>query len=667
MAPAKIIADSDDSDDDFELDESPPKPPTPKPANEGRSSDPASAATGSTDPNFFQAIYNEQQGTASNQPSQPPDRSSAPNGRDSSSVSAGVKPPTKKDESHTSSLTSVTDPTMGSNRTKKTKKTEIVDLTLTQVTTPGRSADNPSKDMWDVPSSPAGASTAPCTTLTKNRTPASAAKRKRGNNVEFTSPLATAMPSQGSTQPFETTPARGADFDSLSSSKKQKIDVPKSSVTTEDDVDMIVFPRSNNSSLAAAPVSGQKQSVSLYIEPRSLSDSQKLQYEYHSVDPSPEDQRPATSRHITSQQMAARSSGATTIAYSTPSQRRILGVHPESFSDETDIGSASQRHPSVHDEPEQEAAAEPQSSPDIISEAPVRKGKRKDKQESPKASESRATDDWDSDEIGFARESYKPRLSRRRGSNASRLGGVDETSAAEVPMADMAPTTEVPAPRTSPAGPAKTKKRGRPKKSEAAVASPGPVDALEAPQSVAATDAAESPMATGSATVSTQQINKKKRGRPRKADKAKVQEPKEQDAAAEVTAREATRTISLVDSEDSEDDDVPAKAKKPSRAKRDKRPTEDVPDKRPLGEDVSETDEVRALQPMTPNAVSKPGSDGSDPQVAARDVTPGLKSTGKKEVAGASTPASSQAGKPLYRVGLSKKSRIAPLLKSLRK
>ncbi|KAF5508542.1 hypothetical protein CGCF413_v003237 [Colletotrichum fructicola] len=659
MAPARVIADSDDSDDDFDLEDGPAKPPTPKKSSEGRSCDPVSAATGSTDPQVFQEIYNDQRAPATDDILSHHDHFSVPHGAVCSSASDGIKAATKKDDTNTSSLTSITDPTMGSNRTKKTKRPEIVDLT--QVTTPGRSANDTPKDMWDVPSSPAEQPTAPIATVAKNKTPTSN-KRKRVNNVELTSPLAIEMPSQGSTQPFDVTPVGRANFSLPQAAKKQRIDAPVSSAAT-DDIDMVV-PLDDGSVLVNSPISGQKQ-VSLYIEPRALTASQQLQYEYHSVDPSPDDQRPPPSRHFTTLQAAARSSGATTIAYSTPSQTRVRGMLQESFVDDTKSRTAFEAVQEIREVIDPEATIEIQSSPDIISAAPVRKKRSHHRDEFPQAAALHIADDWNSDDTGFPREMYKPRPSRRRGSDASRQ------SAAQL-IEEVAP----------PASPPKPKKRGRPRKSDAAAA-PEPAETQAPSPGVAPavlSEVAESPAAAEPTSAATQQT-KKKRGRPRKLDKVVAahvqQEPVDQPAAVE-PADEAKNIAVPVDLEPAGDNQLEktSRSTKPKKSDK-KRSTEEVTGKGPASETTSEAGEARALQPTTANSGLKPGSDGSGPQSAATEgeaaiVTP-QKNEVKKEVAGKAdgkqgvpTPAS-QAGKPLYRVGLSKKSKIAPLLKIVRK
>ncbi|TEA15237.1 hypothetical protein C8034_v002394 [Colletotrichum sidae] len=748
MTAAFIIADSDDSEDEFELRRDFMKAPAPKATSDSRSSDPVSAATGSTDPKFFQAIYDEQQAAAAVEAATHTDRPT-------SSASAIDRREAKKDETCTSSLTTDTDPTMGSR--KKQKKAAVVDLT--QAATPGRSAKNAPKDIWDIPSSPADGATV--ATPAKNKTPLGTSKRKHVNNVEFTSPLATAMPSQGSTQSFDVTPAGRVDPFPLA--KRQRLGAPISSVAEEDDVDMVSVPTSNESYMANVPISAQK-SVSLLIEPQTLSDSQRQLYEYHSVDPSPDDQRTVPSLHVTTLEAATRSSGATTIAYSTPSQRRVMGmirdpiiedeesdqvtqqgqqmsrvsqqeeddVHTESRDDayrtsdhgehpvhtaqhDDDPGHVSQHergsnhtaqrhddpgHTSRHEEDgddsvqpvPREAPIEIPSSPDVISAAPVRKRRSKAQDEPAKVSEA---EDWNSDGMGFHHESYQPRLSRRRGSDASRHSNVEEvaaeTVAAHTPVTDARVVAEPQVEQVAPASPPKPKKRGRPKKSTAAVPSPDAVGS-EVMKSPATEEAAES----------AAQQTKKKRGRPKKTAEANMgldmQEPDMQVVAAE-TKREtkdggmALDEIQASDDESSEveklerakkgdnSDDPSCEVEKPKKAKkankRTKKQASDAVDTEQAAEVARETEDDRALQPTTPNAGSRASTDGADPpKAAAGSATPCARDGAGSEVAGKAeakrasmTPgsASSQSGKPLYRVGLSRKSRIAPLLKSLRK
>ncbi|KAF9877592.1 hypothetical protein CkaCkLH20_04727 [Colletotrichum karsti] len=667
MAPARIIADSDDSDDDFDVGDSPAKPPTPRKSGEGRCSDPISVSTGSTDPFIFRQIYDDQRKPAANEAVSQADPTSAPNVDISSSVSIGVKVPTKNDDTNTSSLTSITDPTMGSNRAKKAKMAEVVDLT--QVTTPGRAANNTPKDMWDVPSSPAEQPTAPVASLLKNKEKTPASSKRKQANVDFTTPLATVMPSQGSTQPFDITPIGRANFPLAQPAKRQRLDAPVSSVATEDDVDMIV-PHHDESVFVDAPVSGQKP-VSLYIEPRTLSASQQLQYEYHSVDPSPDDARPATSRHFTTQQAAARSSGATTIAYSTPSQTRVLGFQ-ESFAGDTEAGTVYQPPEEVHEPTvNSDATIEIPSSPDIISAAPARTKRSKQNEESGHTSHSHNADEWNSDDVGFPREMYKPRPSRRRGSNASRQSDTEKAASADTAAPVPEPITSLPAEEVAPASVSK-KKRGRPRKSDTTPTSE-PVEP-SAPATAVGSEAAGSTVVAEPVMAATEQI-KKKRGRPKKADKAVTsvqQEPVEQHAVAEAT--EANDIPAVVDSKtasdhQSEENEEPPKAKKIDKKKR---PVQEVSEKAPAGE--VPTGETRALQPKTPNTASKPDSDDLDPQKDVVALITPKKLEDKKDVAGkagdgklgVATP-SSQAGKPLYRVGLSKKSKIAPLLKIVRK
>ncbi|KAL0941161.1 threonine synthase [Colletotrichum truncatum] len=677
MASTRIIADSDDSDDDFDLGDSPPKHPTSKLPTESRSFDPASAATSSTDLQVFQEIYNEQRRVATSEGLPHPDSSLEPNNSGPNSGSLGVLTQTKQDIVNISSLTSVTDPTMGPNLAKKPRKLETVDLT--QVTTPGRSTNNTPKDMWEVPSSPIEQEAAAVGIMAKNKTPSSS-KRKRGNNVEFTSPLATAMPSQGSTQPFDTTPAGRGNFALMEMAKKQKLDILVSSAPAEDDVDMII-PRENSSVIMDAPVSGQKP-VSLYIEPRSLSASQQRQYEYYSVNPSPDDLRPEPSRHFTTQQMTTRSSGATTIAYSTPSQTRVRGGLQDSFSNSIDSERNSQQDQEIPEEVVPfKVTAELQSSPDIISAAPVRRQKSKAQNSCPRVSESQTTEKWPSDSDGFhGEELYKPRSSRRRGSDTSRQSDAQNATCTEAPVADMRPFTQGTVEEVAPINPTQAKKRGRPRKSDAAVTA-GPTDSsLAWPRDDVGDKFAENPAAADSSTAVTQQT-KKKRGRPRKTDKMltdSVQQASEEQHAVTEPADQAKENLASMDSEHACDERPPEQAEHATKAKN--------RDREKKSRCTDEMDEARALQATThDNGVVRAGSDGPDPQKTATEgnvaataasITTGKKDEEEKELVGKGKADGKQGGrigascqvvKPLYRVGLSKKSKIAPLLKIVRK
>ncbi|GKT47104.1 uncharacterized protein ColSpa_07285 [Colletotrichum spaethianum] len=678
MVPARVIADSDDSDDNFDLGGSPSKPPTPKMPIEGRSSDPASIATGSTDPKFFQAIYTEQQRAAANEALSNFDQSLA--SKHPNILSPHLKVQAKKDLTTTSSLTSITEPVMGSNRAKKEKKATVVDLT--QVSTPGRSVSTTPKDMWDVPSSPAPDQAAPHSVPARARTPGGDKKRKRGNNFEFTSPLAIAMPSQGSTQPFDVTPATKRNAGSVHEIKRPRLENPESSLPAEDDVDMVVVPCDADVPSFTDLVSGQKP-VSLCIEPQTLSASQRLEYEYHSVNPSPEDHGPVPTQPFSTLPATARSSGATTIAYSTPSQTRVVGLPLVPFADHAILDTVQEQTQELpNSTSDLEATVEIQSSPDIISAAPSRQNRDRPDSRLPKTADSyQDNGSWDLGGIGSRHETYRSRLSRRRGSDASWQDQTENLEKMEVPVADMGPAAQLPVEDLAPASSPKPKpKRGRPRKSEAAaVAVTVTAEASASPQASELSDVTKDLL--GADIVAATHSNKKKRGRPRKANKAATASGQHEPEAPAAIPHDSKHADAAMDEEHPKEVQ-PGETAKPSRGRRgDKRPGSigTAVETSPTADGCQGRDEALVLQPVIPNAAPKPGSDGlglqttATEQKGAVDSTPVNKDENKPEVVGKAderkrlaAPASS-AGKPIYRVGLSKKSRIAPLLKSLRK
>ncbi|KAK1980620.1 AT hook domain-containing protein [Colletotrichum cereale] len=677
MAPTRVIADSDDSDDDLDLGDSPLKPSTPKVPSEGRSSDPASIATSSTDPKFFQAVYTEQQRAAANETITNPDQSSASN--EPNILSAHVKVQAKKDSTATSSSTSIAEPTMGPHRAKE--KTKVVDLT--QVTAPGRSVSMTPKDMWDVPSSPAGDQAAPHFVSATARTPRSNTKRKRGNNIEFTSPLAVGMPSQGSTQPFDITPASRRNAGPVHEIKRSRLETPGPLAPAEDDVDMVVVPDDADIPSFTDLVSGQKP-VSLCIEPQTLSASQRLEYQYHSVNPSPEDHEPVPTQPFSTIPATARSSGATTIAYSTPSQTRVAGLPLVPFVDHATLDTVQeQTQEASFPVPDPEATVEFQSSSDIISAAPARRKRDRPGCKLPKTAEAQQGNEaWETDGIALLEETYRPCLSRRRGGEScwqDQAGNLEET---DVPVADMGPAAQLPAEEPAPASPPKTKRRGRPKKSDAvAVVSAVTVIASVSPRASEPSDITKN--LTGTDVAAATPPTKKKRGRPRKTDKAtavSTQQEFEGQPEAEA-AHDGNQADTATDGKHTKgvQPGETAKYSKGRRGDNKKDPVDSAVETSSTADSPQVRGETVVLQPVASNAALKPASDGLGPQIAAKerkamaDKSMSVNEQDKTETVGKAdrkktptTPASS-AGKPIYRVGLSKKSRIAPLLKSLRK
>ncbi|KAK1595112.1 AT hook domain-containing protein [Colletotrichum navitas] len=687
MAPARVIADSDDSDDDFELGDSPLKPPTPKVPSGSRSSDPASIATGSTDPKFFQEVYTEQQRAAANETTPNPGQSSASN--EPNIISAHVKVQTKKDSTTASSLISIEEPMKGHSRAKG--KAKVADLD--QVTTPGRSISIMPKDMWDVPSSPAGNQAAPFYVSATARTPRSNTKRKRETAIDFTSPLAIGMPSQGSTQPFDITPAARRNAGSVHEIKRSRHESLGPLGPAEDDIDMVVAPDDVDVPSFTDLVSGQKP-ISLCIEPQTLSASQRLEYQYRSVNPSPEDQGPVPTQPFPNLPATARSSGATTIAYSTPSQTRVVGLPPVPLADHTTLDTVpEQTQQASFSVQHLEATVDLQSSPDIISAAPARRKSDKPDCSFPKTAEAhQGHEKWETDGIAFPDETYRPRLSRRRGSDACWQDQAENLEETDVPVADMGPAAQLPAEEPAPASAAKTKKRGRPKKSDAAAVVPTVTAvASVSPQASELCDVAKdligadvaADVVADVAAVTPQP--KKKRGRPRKTNKATAvstqQEAEAQPTSEAVNPRDSSQAEAALGEKHTKEMQ-PGGMAKSIRGRRgdDKQdPVDSAIETLSTGDGPQAEDETLVLQSMASNAALKRGSEGPGPEITAlelkamADKNVPVNEQGKAEAGGKAdkkktlTMPASSTGKPIYRVGLSRKSRIAPLLKSLRK
>ncbi|KAJ4307075.1 hypothetical protein N0V88_000450 [Collariella sp. IMI 366227] len=108
--------------------------------------------TDSTDPSFFQRIYNEQQAAADWQDALP---DTVPQGLPASAWTEilSAPPPGQKPQAKDySSLTSITDPVPASPKAKKARdvrQSDVIDLT--DITTPRKEAASGTSDVWDVP------------------------------------------------------------------------------------------------------------------------------------------------------------------------------------------------------------------------------------------------------------------------------------------------------------------------------------------------------------------------------------------------------------------------------------------------------------------------------------------------------------------------------------
>jgi hypothetical protein len=302
----RIIADSDDSDDELSpvkpmASQSAPEMEPLSPQHQPKSSTVQQSkrstshpndqhTSGTTDPSFFTNIYDDQQNKALQQSHliegivRLSQRASASSGQ----VSLPDKGNGKKESGNRSSATDVTSPTLLSKQ--PLRKSQLVQMSdATELTTPRKSTV---KDEWDVPSSAEGDVATMSDRSSKGINPKTYGKRKR------------AGPALSAFTTKEPEAIDQVDISPNNSTKKRKATVS----TVEDSV---VQTASN-----------------FYISPSNLSASQKLQYQKIQLsgeqaiemEPAAPGNMPPPSNH--------KSSGATTIAYSTPSRYASSGPRP---------------------------------------------------------------------------------------------------------------------------------------------------------------------------------------------------------------------------------------------------------------------------------------------------------------------------------------------------
>ncbi|KAL1850151.1 hypothetical protein Daus18300_013019 [Diaporthe australafricana] len=390
----------------------------------------------STDPDFFQKIYNEQQHIAD----------SAPIGR----VEGISSDKQRSSDLKAKNSSSITDPTLKSAKKKKTRATvEARDFAdLTQVTTPRNDGSSGShKDVYDFPSSDGeGDGVEP---KTKAKTAKTYSKRKRGQAVTPATAMSSSSPAHPSVRKQGLSLTHMQDDEDVSPNPSRKTRSNGTQQTpdgVDEDVDLLVVPRTADArqaptgsqdggegqgsvvpdTLNELQNTGNQMPASFFIAPPNhLTASQKQ--EYLRISGSSELDSHANHENALpvplpeTQAQKLRSSEAT-IAYTTPSRYCSSAPgfpeHPENdgrnSSGVTTSSRQGSRNNAVH-------IAEPHSSPDELN-SPILKqlGPRtKRKRNTVQVDELAQDDSWDSDKIGYAREQYNPRPSRRR-------SGIDE-------------------------------------------------------------------------------------------------------------------------------------------------------------------------------------------------------------------------------------------------
>ncbi|KAH6847977.1 hypothetical protein B0I37DRAFT_376335 [Chaetomium sp. MPI-CAGE-AT-0009] len=646
MAPRREVLDSEDDGSDFG------DGPETEPVygNEGFETIGAShnidASINSTDPSFFQRIYDQQNAAADVQDVIP---DTAPSGHAASAwtdISSAPPPGQKPLVNDYSSLTPVTDPVPGSRKPKRTREVREADvIDLTDITTPRKETASGTSDVWDVP-----------TSARSQRTTRTYGNRKAAQLSLEQESMPNTLPDTQDPYAFPdaTPPARTSRRGSPSSPAQQAQDSsPVMLIPTEAPVSSDRRTRSSRKKKTSFdPESTMPDTAvpSLYVTQSTLTASQKEQYEAARL--SSEAMPPEASETSFAGQSLdvgeMYKSSATTVAYPTPSRLTSSRWLPE-VAEEADEDAVAGVSPSYD-------VGYQQSSPDVLTDmtttassrskrsrakvvsppgldsfelespAPARRAKKR------KVVREAEDDPWERDPLGGTQEDNHP---LQQGAQAQ--GEVGDTGhSVPQPAADMDAQTLLPevepidveateVPATTPKPTAKNK-RGR-KKKGAKTQEP----ALESDKPTQAAEAEPEPVPEPAEI--TEPPAKRKRGRPRKSETSKPQpepeiEPEQQsyeEAGPEAETNTAVQPLSEVD--------------------RNSQPSPEVAAADTKGGALGDSKENDAA--VAKDAAVK-GKPTEKEKQAAKDVKSGPQ-------------------KVQYRVGLSKRSRIAPLLKCLKK
>ncbi|KAI1506643.1 hypothetical protein F5X99DRAFT_365029 [Biscogniauxia marginata] len=426
------------------------------------------------------------------------------------------------------------------------------------------------------------------------------------------------------------------------------------------------------------------ENKNFYVAQSNLTTMQRLEYQKVNVS---QNGYPGLPGSLSNQ----KSSCATTIAYPTPSryassgpplpwERPATATQEDSSRDVIDITSSPDviglgySRPSKRKSDALQAEDNVESPVRSPSKLPSAKRDKKKPRISEDADELGQDEAWDSDTNNDYQENYKPRPSRRRikattiiedgDIREDAISTTNEDKLNEPAGAEMVPDApDIPAiddmeagqPEPKPA--TQPKKRGRKKKQLVLEETPQDIPDDETP--VITQERAQLETALQTAVPSGKP--KKKRGRPRKSDSAKAETAmSEQAVSAEtLTNLESYGTSTRPDDSALESSEQDIKEHKTKKMKVDPKQSTGV-------DDQAASDDILPLKDVDRNtrSPSKTLSPGAPPTKAAEESaheTQSCKSEAKK------TPNSTPGSKAPYRVGLSKRSRIAPLLKIIRK
>ncbi|KAI1107401.1 hypothetical protein F4804DRAFT_297805 [Jackrogersella minutella] len=673
MAPRPVIADSDDEDGgDFPL--SPLRedievvPPEIEPLSP-QAPDAQTRISGTTDQSFFASVYDEQQGRALEQ-SQLIERivrqSQKASGSSSGEVSLPAKGKGKKPDA--SSATDVTSPTVVD---RPRNRPSLFSDGASGVTTPRRSAPGE----WDVPSSAEGPDIS-------RGAKSSRGKKEKSYGKQIRTPLKTARAS-AATEMF----------------------IGNDDAAHGDTVGDMAVPdeiRRRKISLHDSVLRETPTTANFYISQSHLTTMQKLEYQKVTVPQHGYSTLPVSLPN-------PKSSGMSTIAYSTPSRYAsssgpplpwerdsAADTQPNPSSDVIDIMSSPDIIAADHDYTNLEMKNTPHMRAHTVAhEAGTPTGASTQKSPRSKKRKKRPHNTQDEDEL-VQNEHLDPKTTnnhednhkrrRRNELNTNSLNQQDDEDVELVinpqeeiipqameygglPLGEAhkvdefvpeIPATEppIPIPLSAPnpkqleAQPdPQPKKRGRKKKqttSEQIIQDEPSVVNEVTPQALV-------PAGKGAEVQAKSEKPRKKRGQPRKSDPAKPEIP---------IALEPDQGDEL----DPERIGATEKPKKNKQAQMQEEKSEKG-NGPVLGGDVSPLKEISNNNPKTPSQISTSATEGVPARsVAESSVDPNLppKSREKGSSTPKPTPTSSQPKVP-YRVGLSKRTRIASLLKSIKR
>ena len=306
--------------------------------------------TGTTDSSFFRKVYDEHNLTAhvqeqSGQVEQTTDLACKSG---ATAVTSPASPQKQRRRQLEDFGTSITEPVSGS---LKAKSLAAIDLNFTQVTTPRQTMPGARDDPWEIPSSPiAGTDVAFGAALV--RTVQGNAKRKR-NPRPSPQPKPSAVKNKQETEGLggdnmlpetESEVAEELDTSSIPKGKKRKSNTPTSAQRPKDSSvraeltgglgDLADLQQSKTSE---EDVSTNVGSAYLYVSPPVLTATQRQEYEHIAVSSDPFQREDGISLpQLDQQEQLHRSSCATTIAYTTPS---------DFASSSAKVGSTSQPRP----------------------------------------------------------------------------------------------------------------------------------------------------------------------------------------------------------------------------------------------------------------------------------------------------------------------------------